>query len=167
MVAGGQRARRVVEPRGALVGLAGVELGAERLDLDPQTVLAARVIAQHVQQCAAAPELLAVLEFVDDGRTVPRVIGSQDHEHAHAQADQAPRHPVQHDHRNRYHPPQPFDRESHHGRGLAIRMPGAARFAKCLIRKARPCSIGRRAGGRCKGRQHSGATGRLGTRAVR
>jgi hypothetical protein len=115
MVAGGQRARRVVEPHGALVDLAGIELGAEGLDLDLQTVIPADVVAQHVQQCAAAPELLAVLEFVDDGRTVPRVVGPQDHEHAHAQTDQAPRHPVQHEHRNRYHPPQPFDRDSHDG----------------------------------------------------
>lgn len=115
MVAGGQRPGRVVQACRALLGIAGVELRAEGLDLGPKPVLAADVVPQHVQQHAAAPELLAVHQLVDHRRPVAGIVGADHDEQAHAQTDQPPRHPVQHDHGDGQYPPESFDGKSHVG----------------------------------------------------
>jgi hypothetical protein len=102
MVAGGQRARGVVQSCRAFGERAGRDFCPERLELHLQTVSAAEVVAQHVEQDAAAPELLAVFEFVDERRPVVSVVAPQDHEQAHAEADQPPRHPVEDEERYRH-----------------------------------------------------------------
>ncbi len=115
MVARGQRARGVVKARRARVRCAGRDLGPERLELHPQPVITAEVVAQHVEHEAAAPELLAVLEFVDERRSIVRIVASHDHEQSHAETDQPARHPVQHEEWHRYDVPDEIQRDLHVG----------------------------------------------------
>lgn len=115
MVAAGQRPGCVVQAQAPLLGTAGIELGPEGLQLDAEPVRAARVVPQHVQQRAAAPELLAVLELVHDRRTVGRVVGADHDEHAHAQPDEPAGQPVEREHGHRQHPPQAFEGQRHRG----------------------------------------------------
>lgn len=115
MVAARQSPGGVVQAQAPFLGPAGVEFGAERLQLDAEPVRTARVVPEHVQQRAAAPELLAVLEFVHDRRTVGRVVGADHDEQAHAQPDEPARQPVQREHRHRQHPPQAFEGQRHRG----------------------------------------------------
>lgn len=116
MVAGGQSPGRVVEPPPAQGCLAGVELRTKGRHLHPQAIGAAQVVAQHVKQRAAAPELLAVLELVDKGRAVGGVIAADDHEQAHAQADQPAGHPVEHEDGHGDDAPEALECEFHEDR---------------------------------------------------
>jgi hypothetical protein len=113
MVAGGQRPGRVVEARRTGVGCAGLELRPEGRHFHAQAIRPAHVIAQHVERRAATPELLAMLELVDQGGAVARVVGADDDEDAHAQADEPAGHPVQHEDRHRDHAPEALECDFH------------------------------------------------------
>ena len=115
MVAVGQRARGVVQACRALGGRAGRDLRPECLELHPQPVTAAEVVPQQVEQDAAAPELLAVLEFVDERRPIVRVVAPHDHEQSHAEPDEPPRHPIEDEERHRYDVPDAMQRDLHVG----------------------------------------------------
>lgn len=113
MVAGGQRAGRIVEPLRPRRCGAGVQLSAERLDLHPQPIGLAGVVAEHVQHHAASPELFAMLEFVDHGGAIVGVVPSDHDEHAHAQAHEAARHPIENKNGNREQAPEAFQCDFH------------------------------------------------------
>lgn len=114
MVAGSERTGRIVEPGLPVVRAAGLELRAERFEFRLQPVIPADVVAHHVQHAPAAPELLAVLQLVDDRRAVVRMIGPDHDEQAHAEPDQPAGHPAQHQDRHRNRAPEPGHRDLDH-----------------------------------------------------
>jgi len=113
MVAAGECLGGIVQARGPQSGRAGEDLGAEGRDLGLQPIPTAQVVAQHVQQRAASPELPAVLELVDDDRPVVGMVCADQHEDPHAQAHQSPGHPLERDDRNRHDLPEAFEENLH------------------------------------------------------
>ncbi len=100
-VAGGQRACRFMQPAAALSRGTGRELGPERLDLGPQPVAPAAVVADQVQDSEPAPELPAMGELVHDGGVIRRVVFADHDEGPDAKPHQPSRHPSQRNDRHR------------------------------------------------------------------
>jgi hypothetical protein len=116
MVAGGEGTSSVIEPALPFGRSAGVQFGTKRLEFGLQTVIAAQVVAKHVQHAPAAPELFAVLQFVNDRWPIRRMVGPDHDEKAHAESDETARHPAQHQDRHGYRSPDPRHRDLDHVR---------------------------------------------------
>jgi hypothetical protein len=93
--------------------LAGRDLGPESFYLNLEPIRPAQVVAGHMDDGAASPELLAVFEFVNHGWSVCSKIGSDDHKQTHAQTDQPPGHPLDGQDWHRQHFPETFHQDLH------------------------------------------------------
>ena len=101
---------------------AGGQLCPEGFELGAQSVLLAGVIAHHVHNQTAAPELFAMLKFMDDRGAIAGVVGAYDDEGTQAESDQSARHPIEGQNRNWQPSAKAFKGQFHSAYGFVLRM---------------------------------------------
>ena len=79
---------------------AGGQLCPEGFEFGAQSVMLAGVVAHHVHDQTTAPELFAMLQFMDDRGAIAGVVGAYDDEGTQAESDQSTRHPIEGQNRN-------------------------------------------------------------------
>ncbi len=101
---------------------AGGQLCPEGFELGAQSVMLAGVVAHHVHNQTAAPELFAMLQFMDDRGAIAGVVGAYDDEGTQAESDQSARHPIEGQNRNWQPSAKAFKGQFHIAYGFVLRM---------------------------------------------
>jgi len=101
---------------------AGGQLCPEGFEFGAQSVMLAGVVAHHVHDQTTAPELFAMLQFMDDRGAIARVVGAYDDEGTQAESDQSTRHPIEGQNRNWQPSAKAFKGQFHIAYGFVLRM---------------------------------------------
>ena len=101
---------------------AGGQFCPEGFEFGAQSVMLAGVVAHHVHDQTTAPELFAMLQFMDDRGAIARVVGAYDDEGTQAESDQSTRHPIEGQNRNWQPSAKAFKGQFHIAYGFVLRM---------------------------------------------